>query len=300
MKPRHRLRRVLTALTRLITCSQQPAGSPPLVSIPGSEHHTIQSSYVDQTYQIKVWLPLDYAGSKDSFLTVYLLDADLHFGMASDIVRWLQRFQEIPGVIVVGISYGQGDGAWWDNRTRDYTPSNDRTRLWGDWPLAGGAEDFRAFLKEELIPFIENRYRVLSGSRVIAGISFGGLFSAHVLFTEPELFQGYIFSSAPFAWDDGALWRAEREYFANHKRLPAFVFSAVGEWEDPERMVKPWQAFNTHLKSRRYEGLLFEAVLFERETHFSVWPAAFTRGLKYVVSEQYRSRLFKETHRETP
>ena len=268
----------------LAACSQQPAGTHPRVTIPGSEHYTIQSSYVDQTYQIQVLLPLDLAGSTAPFLTVYVLDADLSFGMASDIVRWLQRFKEIPGVIVVGISYGEGIDAWWNKRSRDYTPSNDRTRLWGNWPLAGGAEDFKAFLKEELIPFIENRYRVLSGSRVIAGLSFGGLFAAHVLFTEPELFQGYILSGTPFAWDDGALWRTEGEYFANHRHLPAVVFSAIGEREDPERLFKPWRAFTTHLKSKGYEGLLFEAVVFAGETHISVWPAAFTRGLKYVLS----------------
>ena len=151
----------------------------------------------------------------------------------------------------------------------------------------GVGPDGDPFVREfvtDIIPFIEEMYRVSPDSRIIAGLSFGGLFAAHVLFTEPELFQGYIMSGTPFVWDDRALWKTEAEYFANSQHLPAVVFSAIGEFEDPERLLKPWREFTAHLMSREYKGLRFKAVEFKEETHISVWPAAFTRGLKFVLS----------------
>jgi len=65
-------------------------------------------------------------------------------------------------------------------------------KIWGEWPLAGGADNFKKFMQEELVPFIDSNYRTVKNDRTIAGLSFGGLFAAYVLFAEPSLFQRYI------------------------------------------------------------------------------------------------------------
>jgi hypothetical protein len=71
-------------------------------------------------------------------------------------------------------------------RARDYTPTKE-TRL----PQSGGADQFLAFMKNELFPFMETNYKADSKNRILMGCSLGGLFTLYTLFTQPELFSGY-------------------------------------------------------------------------------------------------------------
>jgi len=108
---------------------------------------------VGDEYVIDVHLPASYESGADDFSVFFVLDADKSSGMARDIVDWLSWSEEIPPLIVVGISYGGSVGEWWQKRSRDFTPTRDSSKIWGEWPLAGGAEAFKVFLREELFPF---------------------------------------------------------------------------------------------------------------------------------------------------
>lgn len=128
------LRMTLLAFSLSLSLTGSPLQAqdsrPPPVRLPGTELHLLPSSHVDQTYQIQVALPDGYADIDGSFPVLYVLDADRSFGMVTDIARWLAWADEIPDVIVVGVAYGEGMEAWWQKRSRDYTQSPDRGRLW--------------------------------------------------------------------------------------------------------------------------------------------------------------------------
>ena len=166
-----------------------------------TELRKLQSKYVDQEYSLEIYLPPSYSDSLKSFPVLYLLDSDISFGMAKNIMDWLLLFKEIREVIVVGISYREGFSNWWSKRTRDYAPTKDQSKIWGEWPISGGADNFMKFIKLELIPFIDSNYRTVKNDRTIAGISLGGLFSTYVLFTDPLLFKNYIMSGSALIWD---------------------------------------------------------------------------------------------------
>ena len=259
-------------------------GQLPGVTLRNTELRTLKSRFVDQEYKLQIFLPPGYADASKSFPVLYLLDGDKSFGMARDIVDWLIFNREIPQIIIVGIAYDEGSKAWWDKRSRDYTPWKDRTKVWGDWPLAGGADNFKKFIQEELVPFIDSNYRTVKNDRTIAGLSFGGLFAAYVLFTEPSLFQRYIMSGAPFIWDDYHLFKLEEEFFGENKSLPASVYTAVGEL-DEKKIIKPWTDFMVILEKRQFAGLKLSAETIKGETHISAWPASRTRGLKAVFAK---------------
>lgn len=208
-----------------------------------------------------------------------MLDGDKSFGLGRDIVDWLTWAREIEPIIVVGIAYGEG---WWRKRARDMTPGPDRGRLWGDFPTAGGADRFAAYLRQELIPFVEQTYRADPNRRGLAGLSFGGLFGAHVMFTDPGLFSHYILISPAFAWDSMSIARQETEFAADETgglSLPATVYTAVGEYDD-EHVPGPWRDMILRIRSRGYSGLVLHDEILAGETHISAWPVGFTRGLK--------------------
>lgn len=185
-----------------------------------TETHQLRSMKVVDEFVIDVHLPVSYPSCADSFPVLVVLDADKSSGMARDTVDWLSWSKEIPELIAVGISYGGSEEEWWQKRSRDLTPSEDKGMLWGDWPLAGGARKFKAFLREEFFPFLESSYRI-NADRTLAGVSFGGLFAAYILFTDPTLFNRYIMVNPALAWDKEKLWPYEQDYRSKSTNLTA-------------------------------------------------------------------------------
>lgn len=79
-------------------------------------------------------------------------------------------------------------------RPLDHLPA-----LSGDYfEYQGGADAFQAFLKSELIPEVESRYRADSSRRVLFGQSRGGYMVLYSAFTDPDLFWGRIASNPAF------------------------------------------------------------------------------------------------------
>lgn len=69
----------------------------------------------------------------------------------------------------------------------DYTPRATRQDLDRSDSPFGRADRFLDFLRKELIPAVEGRYRA-SGLRILAGNSRGGLFVVYALTIDPRLF----------------------------------------------------------------------------------------------------------------
>ncbi|NJD18125.1 MAG: alpha/beta hydrolase [Gemmatimonadetes bacterium] len=265
-------------LAWLATALPCPAQDRP--GVPDLRHHLLQSKNVDEEYSILVSLPEGYAASERTYPVLYVLDAEKSFGLARDVVDWLSWAREMPRMIVVGISYGEGTAEWWQKRSRDLTSRQDRSKLWGEWPLAGGADAFRRFLSGELFPLIESQYRA-GPDRVLVGLSFGGLFGAYDLLSPDRLFGRYLLVSPGYAWDYEAILGTESAFSAGSSALPAVVYTAIGT-EDEPAVVEPWRRFNAQLEARSYAGLRFHAEEFEGETHISVFPVALAHGLKWI------------------
>ena len=245
--------------------------------------HRLHSSHVGDEFVITIHLPQSYDTSEQVYPVLVVLDGDKSSGMARDITDWLAWSGEIPEQIVVVISYGASLEEWWNKRSRDLTPTMDSTKLWGEFPLAGGAGAFQSFIRQELIPFVDTNYRT-NADRTLAGLSFGGLFGIYVLFSEPSLFHRYIVANPALAWDDERILEYESQYRSKHAALDAVVFTAVGGLDEPA-ILEPWERFNHLIEAREYEGLKWTAHQFEGESHVSCWPAAFTRGLRTVFAK---------------
>jgi predicted alpha/beta superfamily hydrolase len=159
-----------------------------------------------------------------------------------------------------------------------YTPTPE-ARL----PGSGGAQKFLAFLKTELIPFVEANYRADPAQRVLLGSSLGGLFTLYVMFTEPALFSAYVSSSPAVQYGDRAAFKQEAAYAAKHKNLPVRLFLSVGELED---LAQPVKEFARTVAGRGYNGLKMESRVIEGERHSGNKPEAFNRGLRFVFRSE--------------
>ena len=257
------------------------------VTLHRTEIIKLKSAINGATYPINIALPGSYFASDHTYPVVYLLDAYSSFGIVTEMARLLASDKEMPEIILVGISSEGGSKEFVYNRSRDYTPTqipeeNLPEALRSLIPTSGGGEKFLEFIKTELIPLVESKYRFKPEDRTLAGHSLGGLFVLYSLFREPKLFNRYVAVSPALLWDDEFVLKQEEKFFENHKSLNANVYTAVGSNEDGT-IVSPWKRFISKMKERNYTGLNLKTEIGVNETHYTMIPYIITHGLKSVL-----------------
>ncbi|MDO6474999.1 alpha/beta hydrolase-fold protein [Alteromonas sp. 1_MG-2023] len=153
---------------------------------------SVHSTILQEIRNVHIYLPPDYEGSDSLFPVIYVTDGDIHRLRAiAGVVEGLSTAtleNQMRQAVIVAIPN--------THRSRDLTPSvlpewTFENRKLDTFEQSGGAKQFRDFLKTELFPYIESRYRV-STERILVGESFGGLFAADTLLHQPDLFSGYL------------------------------------------------------------------------------------------------------------
>ena len=272
---------------------ERASPTPPPVALAGTQEVDLVSEVNGQTYRLYVALPDGYAaGDTTRYPVLYLLDGRLTLPAAVTARAFQDIYSGLDRVVLVGIGNGEEtfDG-WFTNRWRDYTPSAQPATdslvaaQFGQNPagvVSGGGPAFLRVFREEVIPLVDAAYRTTS-DRGLAGQSLGGLFAAYALFEAPGLFQRVGIHSPSLWWGEGELLAAEAAFAEAHTALPAHVLVTVGG-EEGRSMVPPAERFAEALRSRGYDGLTVEAVVFADETHTSVVPAQVSRTLRSLYA----------------
>ena len=210
---RPRLAAPLLLALALVAC----AATPPPDPIPPHDAIELQSEVVAEKRRINVYTPPGYDTSEQSYAVLYMPDGGIgeDFPHIANTIHALIEEGAIAPVLVVGIENTE--------RGRDLTPGSttDPDRRFA--PMTDGAADFRRFLRTELIPEIDGRYRTTE-ARAIVGESLAGLFVVDTFVREPELFERYIAMDPSLWWDDHALVRQAEE------RLPSTTGAARSLW----------------------------------------------------------------------
>src|SRR5690606_34932857 len=128
--------------------------------------------------------------------------------------------------IIVGIAYGGFDPAI-NRRDLDFTGQGADTA-----PGQGGAGPFHDFLRDQLLPEVEGRYRTDPARRVLVGQSRGGYFVLWSALQDPDLFWGRIASNPSFAPARELLYAPP----APHERRDLAVIVASGARDTAERV----------------------------------------------------------------
>jgi predicted alpha/beta superfamily hydrolase len=154
-------------------------------------------------------LPESYGRTSSGYPVLFLLDGSSHIVHGGALVQYLVRARNrIPEMIVVALPN--------TNRNRDMTPGP-------------GAIQFQKYLAEELIPWVEQKYRTVP-ERVVFGHSLSASFAVHTLLNRPALFSGYIVASAPL-WRYDSLARDIRLGLPRAAQAGAAAYLTVGELE---------------------------------------------------------------------
>ena len=183
---------------------------------------TLQSKALGEARAINVYTPPQYRASSAALPVLYMPDGGLDedFPHVIKTVDSLIARGAIRPVIVVGIPNTQ--------RRRDFTGptmvASDSTIA----PRVGGSAAFRRFVREELIPEIDRRYRTTK-ERGIIGESLAGLFIVETFLLEPALFTHYIAFDPSVWWNAGALVDSAERHIAALDASPRTLYLASSE-----------------------------------------------------------------------
>jgi predicted alpha/beta superfamily hydrolase len=266
-----------TLLLATVLGSRLPAQQP--TTLPGTEQFSVTSVRGGIQYRIDVSLPPKYlADTAGRYPVLYLLDGNLEFALAVQTHRMMHIDGLVPDLIIVGIGYQEDDPAVYTpayaaHRTRDYTPTEV-----ADDPGGGQAAAFLSFLRDQLIPMIDRRYRTDATDRALGGHSLGGLFTTYALLHEPALFRRYWLGSPSLWWDRQVAFRWLDT--ASEPPRGTRVFLSVGEFES-DVMVAPMKRMAAGLKSS-FPRLDVESHVHWGENHGSVVAGSIARALRVL------------------
>ena len=246
---------------------------------------------------------------------LFLLDADLLFGLGAEVARLRGALDTLRTAMVVGIGYGAEMLEFAKLRTADLTPPlsaagreaiGNMSSFIGDQD--GGADAFLNFIVDALVPEISRRYPDASPTeRILMGHSLGGLFTSYALLKRPDAFTTFIASSPSLWWDGFAIHGhipAFADRLAQLDRKPRALIAVGGQEQDMPTSVPPGLEMSlADVRALVTASRMVDAVpeftvalreagltdvtdhIFEGEDHGSVVPAAMMRGLRFAVPD---------------
>jgi len=251
--------------------------------------HEIGSRIFGNKRLLRVWLPPDYDGwSATRYPVLYLNDGQNLFDAAIAFagVDWqvgetaarLIAEGKIPPLIIVGIDNTKA-------RACEYIPYRSREPR----VLNPKGKSYPDFLRQEVMPLIEDRYSVLKGpeNTGLGGSSLGGLITLYTQLAAPGVFGRLLIESPSLFVANRKILEAsrrfnswpERTYLAMGTRETGNAekdAKIVGDVRDLESILRPAGLDEQRLKVRIEEGA----------THSeSAWAARFPEALEFLYSE---------------
>lgn len=261
----------------MATCASYPQeqGFKFLHSIGGTEYQEINYQNLDQTYHIYVLTP-EIIEPNQKYPTVYLLDGGITYPLLSSYYKYLRLGDEVPEMIIVGISYGTNDWRKGNARSRDFTTKSEERSFWG------GAPDFMEFLSSELFPLIESTYPSDATHRIVFGQSLGGQFVLYAALSNPGLFWGHIASNPALHRNLDFFLESTTGSNTNNNRPRLFVSSGS---QDDLRFREPALKWIKFWNEQKNTPWVLKTTTLEGHNHFSAGPEAFRQGMRWIFSE---------------
>jgi hypothetical protein len=242
-----------------------------------TKEFSIQSTSNGATYDIKVALPQNYNPQTQKYASIYVLDGEENFNFVAEKCSNISSDFATSNVLVVGIGYG-------NDRAIDYTPVEGGG---GAVNGGGGAGKFMLFIKNELIPKIENEYGAdtLRIKRTILGHSFGGLCGAYAFANFNKVFGNYILLSPSLWYADEIVFKFEKENRNINKNNHQLVFLGLGGLENSGQMLAPFVAF-FQLLQNNYPDIKITSHLEPHLNHRGSENPNIIEGLKFYFQNR--------------
>lgn len=222
---------------------------------------TIQSKFLNESKLIHIYLPPDYYNSNDSYPLQIVLGYYSRTRMYYSISEYLSRSYQmlvlnqlhtIPESIVVGVGN----------------------------PNSKNLREYDKFIVQEVIPFINKKYRNCHFKTII-GHSIGGEFVLHSLLDENSPFHAF-YSSVPVNsnYFKEELNSEDKISFLKESKKRLFLAASQQDYfyEGNSKLIDAFNEINS-------QTFLFKSILKSSDTHHTIFPTTITDALFLVFKD---------------
>ena len=279
----------------LISCGQnekiQPADSSltefsKYYSDPTSEK--MYSQEVRDTFKLFKVTPTGYSSdSTKKYPLIIILDGNAFFESTVSELKFNSFIGLIPKSIVIGVGYK--DFPTMDSlRSRDYTYPTAIPEY--EMALSGGADKFKKFIDQELIPKLTTEYKIDIDRSVICGHSLGGYFTLFYGLKSIEensfIIRNIVSASPSLHYNHRYLFEMEKNLSKLTNEVPLNFYISMGSEDMADDESKGiLDSFGKQISNRDYEGLKIKQVEYTNFGHIDAAIPGFIKGLTYVFEK---------------
>ncbi|WP_299579539.1 alpha/beta hydrolase-fold protein [uncultured Microbulbifer sp.] len=278
-------KRLLVALLLFLPLTALKAGEHKALELSTVQVIPIQDSSNNREYELFIKLPEKYAESDTKkHPVIYYTDALWAVEILSATTEYA-----LEDAILVGIGWQKdtpADENEWSSRYRDFKPtlpSDNKDKK----TYKGEAHQYLAFIRNDVIKYIESNYRANPDNRTYFGYSFGGLFGVYTLISQPNTFQNYIIGSPSrliSTYMDSLLESKSNKPLMDLSKKTN-VFIAYGALE--KELGATVERFVSELKDQKLANLTLEPAVIESANHTTAFPKTSVRSI-YWLAEKLR------------
>ena len=268
-------------------------------------------------YRLLVSIP-NKPAPNEGHPVVYLIDGNLHFGIAVDTMRIQACWPDTRDAVIVGVGYPTDSVAdalalRMDVLTTPLREPMSSTPWFRTMPPPhhgyGKMDDYLRMVDEEIKPRVAEIVNVDTSDQTLMGHSLGGLTTLHALFRRTASFQHFV-AIAPSIWfNHREILDHEAGFVARVRggEVSARALISVGELESTLRyptvgadklpaskadfqemveycrMVPNTQELGARLAAEQRPGFAVQTVIHMGDDHNMVPPAGMARGIRFAL-----------------
>lgn len=279
-----------------------------------------RSSIRDRNYRLLISMPAR-AAPPQGHPVVYLIDGNLHFGIAVDTMRVQACWPDVRDAVIVGIGYPtervvDALTLRMDDLTTPLREPLASTPWFRRMPPAatgyGKLDDYLRMLDEEVKPRVAEIVATDPRDQTLMGHSLGGLATLHALFRRTASFQHFVAIAPSIWWNDREVLAHEPAFVERVRRgeVRARALVSVGGLEstvrwpavaadklpapretfqdmcDDCRMVPNVEELGARLAAEQRTGFTVQTVVHADDDHNMVPPAGIARGIRFALRNE--------------
>ncbi|MCZ8113253.1 MAG: alpha/beta hydrolase [Betaproteobacteria bacterium] len=249
---------------------------------------------------------------------VYLIDGNLHFGIAVDTMRVQACWPDMRDAVIVGIGYptdrvAEALGLRMQDLTTPITEAMAQVPWYRRMPPPvrgyGHLDDYLRMLDEEVKPRVAAVAPIDANDQALMGHSLGGLTTLHALFRRTASFQHFVAIAPSIWWNHREVLQHEAGFVQRVRagEVRARVLVSVGGLEstvrypsvgaeklpaskeefqqmvDFCRMVPDAEELGARLAAEQRPGFTVQTVVHAGDDHNMVPPAGIARGIRFAL-----------------
>ena len=244
------------------------------------------SKHVADTFKIFKSFPEGYqSDTTKKYPVIIILDANAFFEPTVSQLKFNSFIGEVPKAIIIGVGY-KNFMAMDSLRTRDYTFP--RAIAEYGMSVSGGAEKFKQFIDDELLPDLSRNHRVDLGKSTLCGHSLGGYFSLFYALRSAEEnrfhLKSVVSASPSLHYNYRYIFNMTKTVKASQLPMKMYLSMGSGDMADVESKDILSQ-FANQLAERKFNGLEFFGAEYTNFGHIDAALPGFIKGLTYIYKK---------------